>query len=173
MLLFHLAGCFTRKCLFVMTEGSPNENHKRNSLSHFRIPPSVAKTLAHRETPLRRIDHDSRHGSVYFCYSERKTRMGTPANPQPETKTCESCDAVIGKSEKVCPKCQIDFEELEDAVATVGKAQSVLAKRKATEEAAKTCPKCKAAKHDGPCKTSPTKKKSVFQSLGAALRKKA
>ena len=31
-----------------------------------------------------------------------------------ETKECESCGAKVGKSEKVCPACKLDFDELED-----------------------------------------------------------
>jgi len=77
--------------------------------------------------------------------------------PSTETKTCDSCDAVIGKSEKVCPKCSIDFEELEDTVATVTKAQAVIEKRK------------KAALP--PPSPEPEPKKNPLRSLGSILRK--
>lgn len=85
-----------------------------------------------------------------------------------ETKKCESCDAEIGTSETNCPKCGVDFEELEDAVATVSKAQAIIDKRKKAAEP-KPCTKCGKV-HEGAC--APQKKPSVFRGLGSALRKK-
>lgn len=48
-----------------------------------------------------------------------------------KTKKCEVCDAEIGKDEKVCPKCNADFDELEETVTAVDRASAVIAKRKA------------------------------------------
>lgn len=88
-----------------------------------------------------------------------------------DTKVCDSCDATIGKNETTCPKCKVDFEELEDAVATVTKAQEVIAKRKKAAEP-KPCEKCKTMHEaDKPCPTSPAKK-NPLRGLGAALRGK-
>lgn len=58
---------------------------------------------------------------------------------EPTTKFCDSCDAEIGATEKVCPKCQTDLEELDETVNAVSKAQAVIDKRKA-KEAAKNTP---------------------------------
>jgi RNA polymerase subunit RPABC4/transcription elongation factor Spt4 len=77
--------------------------------------------------------------------------------PTPKTKVCESCDAVIGESEKECPKCKVNFEELEDAVTTVSTAQAVLAKRK--------------AKEIPPPPPPPVKKVNPLRALGQAIRK--
>lgn len=74
-----------------------------------------------------------------------------------ETKTCDSCDAVIGKSEKICPKCSIDFEELEETILSVSKVQSILEKRK---KAAEPVPVI-----------TPVAKKNPLRSLGEILRK--
>jgi len=80
------------------------------------------------------------------------------SEPTTETKTCDSCDAVIGKSEKTCPKCGVDFEELEDAITTVSKAQAIIEKRKKAEQP--------------PAPPAPPEKKNPLRSLGAVLRKK-
>lgn len=53
------------------------------------------------------------------------------AEPEAKTKQCEACDATIGKDEKVCPKCSVDFDELEETVTAIDRANAVLAKRKA------------------------------------------
>lgn len=90
--------------------------------------------------------------------------------PEPTTKICESCDAEIGASETKCPKCGIIFEELEEAVSAVERAQSVLEKRRAKKEAESKCPKCKKDKHEGAC--APIKKPSALRALGSALRGK-
>lgn len=72
-----------------------------------------------------------------------------------ETKKCEVCDQEIGITEKVCPKCQTDFEELEQEVSVVTRAQKVVAARKAKEIPLLPPPP-----------PPPAKKKSVFGSLG-------
>lgn len=46
-----------------------------------------------------------------------------------ESKVCEACEAKVGKDDKVCPACGVDFEELEEAVSVVDRANKVLAKR--------------------------------------------
>ena len=78
------------------------------------------------------------------------------SEPIDETKTCDSCDAVIGKSEKICPKCSIDFEELEETILSVSKVQSILEKRKKAAE---------------PPVVTPPAKKNPLRSLGEILRK--
>lgn len=55
------------------------------------------------------------------------------AEPESKTKKCECCEAEIGKDEKVCPKCSVDFDELEETVTAIDRANAVLAKRKAKE----------------------------------------
>jgi RNA polymerase subunit RPABC4/transcription elongation factor Spt4 len=80
------------------------------------------------------------------------------SEPNKDTKVCEACDAEVGKSEKTCPKCSVDFEELEDSITVVSKAQEILAKRKA-KETPPAPPKTKTA-------TNP------LRGLAAALRKK-
>jgi RNA polymerase subunit RPABC4/transcription elongation factor Spt4 len=47
-----------------------------------------------------------------------------------ETKICDNCDAVIGKAEKLCPKCQVDTEELEELVSSVERANQIAEKRR-------------------------------------------
>ena len=84
------------------------------------------------------------------------------------TKTCEACDAVIGASETKCPKCGIDFEELEDALTSVEKANAILEKRRKAKEP-KPCTKCNKI-HEGEC-VKPAEKKSALRGLGSALRK--
>ena len=82
--------------------------------------------------------------------------------PDPKTKNCEACEQEIGFSETVCPKCGVDFEELEEAVAVVTKAQEIAAKRKAKAEAAKD--------GDPDPATPPKKKKTgLFGGLGKAI----
>jgi phage FluMu protein Com len=81
---------------------------------------------------------------------------------EPTTKICDSCDAEVGIIEKKCPKCSIDFEELEEAVTAVSKAQEVLEKRRKKKEQ-------EAAPPPTP---PPAKKKSPFGGLANALRKK-
>jgi RNA polymerase subunit RPABC4/transcription elongation factor Spt4 len=87
-----------------------------------------------------------------------------PAVPPSDTKVCDSCDAVIGKSEKDCPKCGVNFEELEDAVTTLTKAQEVIDKRKAKVAPVPDTP---------PAPPAPPKKVSALRGLGAAMRKRA
>jgi hypothetical protein len=94
--------------------------------------------------------------------------MPEPTPTPPETKVCDACDAVIGKSEKTCPKCSVDFEELEDTVASVSKAQAIIEKRKKATEP-KPCAKCSKV-HEGAC-AIPAKKQSGLRGLGAILRK--
>ena len=79
--------------------------------------------------------------------------------PEPTTKICESCDAEIGFNEKTCPKCGIDFEELEVAVKTVTTAQKVAEKRR--KAADPNCDKCGKPKHQGDC-AKPAPKKKTF-----------
>jgi RNA polymerase subunit RPABC4/transcription elongation factor Spt4 len=67
-----------------------------------------------------------------------------------ETKKCEVCDQEIGTSEKTCPKCGTNFEELEEEVKVVTRAQNVAQKR------------AKAAVPPEPEKPA---KKSIFRSL--------
>lgn len=47
------------------------------------------------------------------------------------TKQCEACDTTIGESEKTCPACGVDLETLEEEVAAVDRANTILQKRKA------------------------------------------
>lgn len=88
------------------------------------------------------------------------------------TKKCEACDQEIGDTEKDCPKCGVNFEELEDAVKTVSTASTVIEKRR--KAANPNCDKCGKPKHDGDCTPKPApKKKSALSGLGNAFRKKA
>jgi RNA polymerase subunit RPABC4/transcription elongation factor Spt4 len=79
--------------------------------------------------------------------------------PTAETKECSNCDAVIGKSEKTCPKCSLDLEELEDTVTAVERAQQILEKRRKKNEPAPAP------------EAPPAKAKNRFLGLGSALRK--
>lgn len=46
-------------------------------------------------------------------------------------KQCPSCDTMIGESEKVCPKCGLDFEEFSDeALDKIQRANELIEKRK-------------------------------------------
>lgn len=78
-----------------------------------------------------------------------------------ETKKCEVCDQEIGATEKVCPKCGTDFEELEEAVSVIELANKVTEKRR------------KARETPPPNEPPPTtgKKKGAFSSLAKALKK--
>ena len=98
--------------------------------------------------------------------------MAEPTTPPVgETKACDSCDQIIGKSETKCPKCGVDFEALEDAVVTLEQAQKVLEKRRKAAEP-KPCAKCSKV-HDGECAPAPPAKKvSPLRGLGAAMRKR-
>jgi hypothetical protein len=76
------------------------------------------------------------------------------------TKKCEACDAEIGESEKECPKCGVNFEELEVAVKTVTTAQAVAEKRR--KAADPNCDKCGKPKHEGACAPKPAPKKKTI-----------
>jgi predicted amidophosphoribosyltransferase len=54
----------------------------------------------------------------------------------PETKICDNCDQEIGATETKCPKCGIEFEELEAEVGAVSRCLTVIEKRKAREKTA-------------------------------------
>ena len=77
--------------------------------------------------------------------------------PEPETITCENCDAEIGKSETKCPKCGVVFEDLADAIASVETANKVIEKRKKKAELPVA---------------PPAKKENPLRALGKVLRKK-
>ncbi|HWU44152.1 MAG TPA: hypothetical protein VN132_11960 [Bdellovibrio sp.] len=72
--------------------------------------------------------------------------------PTPETKQCPYCEATVGKTEQVCPKCSFDFSQFDDEtisnferISTIverkrekaRKEAEEIAKKKAAEEAAK------------------------------------
>ncbi len=80
---------------------------------------------------------------------------------EPTTKICDACDAEISILEEKCPKCGIDFDELEETVASVSKAQEIIEKRKKNT-----------ALPEPPVVTPPAAKRNVLRSLGNALRKK-
>lgn len=46
------------------------------------------------------------------------------------TKICDACDAVVGETETKCPKCGVEFSELDETVTAVERALSVSEKRK-------------------------------------------
>jgi RNA polymerase subunit RPABC4/transcription elongation factor Spt4 len=46
-----------------------------------------------------------------------------------ETRICDSCDTEIGKTEKVCPKCQANQEENDELADAVSKGSSIIKKR--------------------------------------------
>lgn len=73
------------------------------------------------------------------------------------TKICEYCDQEIGENEKKCPKCNVDFEETEEIVSTVGRALTVIEKRRAKEAEAK-----KKAEAEEAAKNPPKKKGSAL-----------
>lgn len=74
----------------------------------------------------------------------------------PDTKKCEACDAEVGVSETKCPACNVVFEDLEQEVKVVTRAQEVAAKRK--------------AKETPPPPPAPEKKASIFNSLGRIVK---
>lgn len=74
-----------------------------------------------------------------------------------ETKKCEVCEAEIGESEKVCPKCSTDFDALEEAIKTIDTADTVRTKRRKAKEA-------EAAPPVVPPQPQPAKR-SIFASL--------
>lgn len=78
-----------------------------------------------------------------------------------ETKVCENCDTQVSLAELTCPKCGVTFSDLEDAITTVQRANTILEKRKA-----KTVP----APEVVPPVTAPEKKVSVLTSLGKVIR---
>lgn len=86
-----------------------------------------------------------------------------PAEDQPKTKECISCDQVIGESEKVCPKCGVNQEEVELHLAELERAQNILRKRRKKATKQTTEPVTQPAKE-------PTKKKGLFKGL-LSLRK--
>lgn len=70
----------------------------------------------------------------------------------PETKTCEACEQEIGANETKCPKCGVVFDELEQEIAVVTRAQTVVEKRRKKTE-------------PPPAPPAPPKRKSIFSSL--------
>jgi hypothetical protein len=50
--------------------------------------------------------------------------------PTENTKTCENCDAVIAKDEKICPACKIDLENLEASLTELERLEKIRDKRK-------------------------------------------
>jgi RNA polymerase subunit RPABC4/transcription elongation factor Spt4 len=83
---------------------------------------------------------------------------------EPKTKHCEACDAEIGKDEKVCPKCAVDFDELEETVTAIDRANAVLAKRKAKAVPPEPAPGAPPVKPKGVAK---------LRALGRAFKPKA
>ena len=53
-----------------------------------------------------------------------------PAENETATRTCDNCDVIIAKTEKICPACKTDLEELDENVKAVEAAQKVIEKRK-------------------------------------------
>lgn len=84
-------------------------------------------------------------------------------------KLCEACDKEIGDNDAKCPACGVVFEELNDAVSAVEKANAILEKRRKKKEEDAKCKKCGKI-HEGAC--APIKKPSPFSALGSALRRK-
>ena len=76
-----------------------------------------------------------------------------------ETKICDNCDQEIGASETVCPKCKVNFEELEQEVSVVERASKVAEKRRKAAAPPVPTPEPETT-------PTPAKKKSVFRSLG-------
>lgn len=74
-----------------------------------------------------------------------------------ETKVCDNCEQEIGASETVCPKCKVNFEELDQEVAVVERAAKVAEKRRKASEPSPVV--------DPTPAPTPAKKKSVFRSL--------
>jgi len=52
-----------------------------------------------------------------------------------ETKICDGCDQEIGATEEKCPKCGVQFDELEAEVTAVSRCLTVIEKRKARDKA--------------------------------------
>jgi hypothetical protein len=73
----------------------------------------------------------------------------------PQTKKCPDCDAEVGKSEKTCPKCKLNFEDAEQETGVVEKALARIAKKNKEK---------KPPKPNDPPKDA-SKRKSVFSSL--------
>jgi uncharacterized C2H2 Zn-finger protein len=83
------------------------------------------------------------------------------------TKKCEVCEADIGETEVKCPKCGVEFSELEETVTAVERANQILEKRRKAKEESEKCKKC-GKKHEGDCPPEP--KRNKLRGLGAALR---
>lgn len=77
-----------------------------------------------------------------------------------ETQECANCNTQIGKTETICPNCKVNLEELEDAISTVDRAQTILEKRR------------KAALPPVPPVVQPPVKRNVLASLGKVIRSK-
>jgi RNA polymerase subunit RPABC4/transcription elongation factor Spt4 len=85
-----------------------------------------------------------------------------------ETQTCENCEAVISTTETKCPKCGVVFEDLNDAIATVERAQTIIEKRKA-----KAAPPAPAPTPTPTPQPAPVaEKRNPFTSLGKVIRNK-
>jgi hypothetical protein len=123
-----------------------------------------------RSTALRSGDDGAHRHGIHDYNREREKRMAT--------KKCESCDAEIGESEKSCPKCGVDFEELEDTVKTVDTATKVLEKRRKAEAMKCTCNPAPAEgkPHKESCpqfvKPPTPQKVNRLRGLGFAMRKR-
>jgi uncharacterized C2H2 Zn-finger protein len=54
--------------------------------------------------------------------------------PTEKTKICENCETEIGINEESCPKCGVNFADLEDEVKVVTRAHAVAEKRRKKTE---------------------------------------
>lgn len=82
-----------------------------------------------------------------------------------DTKECPNCNVKVGKDEKICPSCKVDFDELEDAVTTVDRANKILEKRR-------TPPAPPAPEVPPTPVHQPPAKRNVLTSLGKVIRSK-
>lgn len=75
-----------------------------------------------------------------------------------ETKKCIDCDQEIAATETKCPKCGLVFEDAEQEMSVVEKAQQRLEKKRKRETPEPPAPA-----------PTPAGKKSVFASLGKVV----
>lgn len=72
-----------------------------------------------------------------------------------ETKKCWNCEQEIGTSEKICPKCQVNLDMLEEEMTVVDRANKALERKRKAED----------PPLPPPTPPVPAKKKSIFRSL--------
>lgn len=80
------------------------------------------------------------------------------------TRECPSpkCDAIIGKTEKTCPKCSVEIADYDEQIDALENAQNALTKRQKT----------KAVPAPTPTPTPTPVKKTLFGGLTKLVKRK-